>query len=155
LNLNRKFTGGSKDKNNRTVTRSKQRLSVDVNDSRKTVTQSLSRTGFGDTNDVATGESHGPALGLNGSGAVKSLSLDFGQNILREAGFIEGLNGARNVPALDSHLVLLAEVINFLLGAVGDVGVLLVESLFELGKGVQVYIIRLATRQALKRNESS
>lgn len=139
LNLNRQFTSGGEDQNDRAVTGGEKGLGVDVHDGRETVTQSLSGTGLGDTDDVATRESHGPTLRLNRGGALKALRLDFGQDILREASLVEGLDRARDVASLDGHLALLAEVIHLTLGAGGDIGVFLVERLLELGKGVKIY----------------
>src|SRR5699024_5874474 len=120
LNLNRELTGGSKNKDDGAVTRSKERLSIDMNDSRKTVGQSLARTSFSNTNNIATGESHGPALGLNGSGPIKSLRLDLSQDVLGETSFVKSLNGTRDVPAVDGHFIALAELVNIALGTVGD-----------------------------------
>lgn len=138
LNLDSQFTGRSQDQDDGAVARCEERLGIDVDDSGKTVGQSLSGAGLGNTDDVATRESHGPTLRLNCSGAVEALSLDLRQNVLRETGLVEGLDRARNIMALDGHLVLLAEIFDFALRAGSDIGVLLVEGLFELGKSAQI-----------------
>ena len=138
LDLDRKLTGGGKDEDDGAITGREQRLGIDVDDSGETVTQGLSGTSLSDTDDIATGECHGPALRLDSGGALKALLLDFAQHILREASLIEGLDGTRNVSSLHRTLVLLAEFIHIALAAVGDIGVFLVERLLELGKGVQV-----------------
>jgi hypothetical protein len=115
LNLNGQLTGGSQNKDDRTISRSEERLGVDVNNSGETVTQSLSGTSLGDTDNITTRKSHGPALGLNGSGAREALGLDLGEDVLGETGLIEVLNGARHISTLDNHLLLLAESLDFLL----------------------------------------
>lgn len=138
LDLNRQLTGGGKDEDNGSVTRGEQRLGVDVDDSGQTVGQGLSGTSLGNTDNITTREGHRPTLRLNGGGAIEALGLDLAQDVLREASLVEGLNGARDVLALDSHLLALAELVDFALGASSNIGVLLVEGLLELGKGVHV-----------------
>lgn len=138
LNLNSEFTSGSEDEDDRTVTRRKEGLSVDVDDRGKTVGQSLSRTGLGNTDDIATRKGHGPTLGLNGGGVGKALGLDLVDHVSRETSLVEGLNGLRDVLAGDSDLVSLAELVDFGLRALGNGGGLLVEGLLELGKGGHV-----------------
>lgn len=112
LDLNCKLTSRGEDKNDRSVARRKERLGVDVDDRRKAVSQGLSGTSLGNTDNIATRESHGPALGLDRGRGRETLSLDFRQDVLREAGFIKGLNGTRDIPSVDRHLMLLAIVLN-------------------------------------------
>jgi hypothetical protein len=143
LNLDSQLTSRSEDEDDGTITRGKERLSVDVNNSGQTVRQSLSGTGLGNTDNVTSGESHGPTLRLNGSGTLEALGLNLGQNVGRETSLIEGLDGARDTTASDGHLVLLAESLNLGIGAGRDIGVLLVEGLLELGESVQVPVLGL------------
>ena len=138
LDLNRKLTSRGEDKNNRTITRSEQRLGVDVDNSRKAVGEGLSRAGLSNTNDITAREGHRPTLSLDGGWVRETLSLHFRQNILREPGLVESLNRTRDVPSLDGHLVLLAVVLNITLRAVGNIGMLLVEGFLELWQGVQI-----------------
>lgn len=84
-----------------------------MNNGRKTVCEGLARARLGNTNDVASGQSHGPALGLNGCGAVEALCLDLAHNVWGETGLVEGCNGSGDVLALDGDLLLLAELSNF------------------------------------------
>ena len=62
LDLYREFTGWSEDENDGPIALCEEGLSVDVDDGRQTVSQRLSRTGLGNTDDITTRESHGPAL---------------------------------------------------------------------------------------------
>jgi hypothetical protein len=73
----------------------------------KTVGQCLSGTSLGDTDDVATRESHRPTLSLNSSGLSKTLGFDLVHHVGWEASLVEGCNGLGDVVALDGHLVLL------------------------------------------------
>ena len=138
LNLDSEFTSGGEDKDDGTVTGREERLGVDVDDRGKTVGEGLSGTGLGNTSDVATRESHGPALALNGGRVGKALGLDLVDHVARETSLVEGLNGLGDVLALDGNLVSLAECVDFFLGALGDGGCLLVEGLLELGEGGHV-----------------
>lgn len=138
LNLDGEFTSRGEDEDDGTVTGGEERLSVDVDNRGQTVGQGLSGTGLGNTDDVATRESHGPALGLDGSRVGKALGLDLVDNVSRETSLIEGLDGLGNVLALDGDLVSLAELVDFSLSALGNGGSLLVEGLLELGKGAHV-----------------
>jgi hypothetical protein len=138
LNLDSQLTSRSQDEDNGTITGGQKRLGVDVNNSGKTVREGLSGTGLGDTDNITSGESHGPTLRLDGSRTLETLGLDLGQNVGRETSFIEGLDGARDTTASDGHLVLLTESLNFGIGAGRDFGVLLVEGLLELGQRAHI-----------------
>jgi hypothetical protein len=110
-----------------------------VDDSRKAVGERLSGTRLGDTDNVATRESHGPALGLDSGGLCEALGLDLVHDVRREAGLVEGGDGLGDVLTLDRHLVLLAVFGNLRGCARGDCGILLVEGLLELGHRVEVW----------------
>jgi hypothetical protein len=58
---------------------------------------------------------------------------------LGETGLIEGLDGTRDIPSLNSHLALLTEFVDFTLGPGGHIGVLLVEGFFEFRECVEIY----------------
>ena len=77
LDLNRKLTGRGQDEDDRSVTLRKEGLCVDVDDGRKAVREGLSRASLGNTDNVASRESHRPALGLNGCWVGEALRLDF------------------------------------------------------------------------------
>ena len=115
LDLNSKFSGWSKDKDNGTVARREKWLSVDVNDGGQAVGQGLAGPRLGNTDDVATRKSHGPALRLDRGGFSKALSLDLGHDIAGESSLIEGLDGSRNVAALNCDFHLSAEFIDIAL----------------------------------------
>jgi hypothetical protein len=138
LNLDSELTGGGEDEDDGTVTGREERLGVDVDDRRKTVGEGLSGTGLGNTSDIATGESHGPALALNGGGVGEALGLDLVDHVAGETSLVEGLDGLGDVLSLDGDLVKLAESIDILLGALGNGRCLLVEGLLELGEGGHV-----------------
>ncbi|KAI6773718.1 hypothetical protein HG531_000567 [Fusarium graminearum] len=138
LDLDSKLTSRSEDKNNGAVTGGEERLGVDVNDGGKAVGEGLSGTSLGNTNDIATGESHGPTLRLDGGGSRETLSLDLIHNISGEASLVEGLDRLGNVRASNGHLVLAAESLNIGIRSGFNVGVLLVERLLELGKAVDI-----------------
>jgi hypothetical protein len=150
LNLNSQLTGRSEDEDNRTIARSKERLGVDVDDGGKTVCKGLSGTSLGNTNDIATGEGHGPTLRLNGGRSREALGLDLIHDISGEASLVEGLNGARDILASNGHLVLAAEGFHISIRSATNVGVLLVEGLLELGKGaeIEVLILEASTESA-------
>ena len=76
LNLDSKLTSGRENEDDGAIAGGEERLSVDVNDGRKTVGQRLSGTGLGNTNNVATRESHGPTLSLDSGGLGETLGLD-------------------------------------------------------------------------------
>ncbi len=135
LNLNSKFSGRSENKNNGTIAGGKEGLGVDVDDGGKTVSKSLAGTSLGNTDDIATGKSHRPALGLNGSGSREALRLDLIHNVAGEASLVKGLDGSGDVATSDSHLVLCAESSDIGLGAVLNLAVDLVEIFLELGHG--------------------
>ena len=138
LNLDSKLTSRCENKNNRAVAGGEERLSVDVDNGRKTVGECLSGTSLGDTNNVATRESHGPSLSLNSGGLCETLCLDFVHDIRREASLVEGCDGLGDVLALDGHLVLFAVLGDLCSRASSDCGILLVEGLLKLGHRVEV-----------------
>jgi hypothetical protein len=138
LNLDSQLTSRSQNKNNGTIAGGEERLGVDVNNSGETVTQSLAGTSLGNTDDIATGQSHRPALGLDSSRSVKALGLDLRQNVSGETSLVKGLDRAGHVGTLNGHLLGLAESLNLFLRARSDIGVLLVERLLELGHGAGI-----------------
>jgi hypothetical protein len=143
LNLNSKLTGRSEDEDNGTIARSEERLGVDVDDGGKTVCEGLSGTSLGNTNNIATGESHGPTLRLNGGRSREALSLDLIHDISGEASLVKGLNGAGDILASNGHLVLAAEGFHISIRSARNVGVLLVEGLLELGEGAEIEVLVL------------
>ena len=138
LNLNGQLTSGGQNKNNGAIAGGEERLGIDVDNSGETVAQSLSGTSLGDADNITTGESHGPALGLDGSRTVEALGLDLRQHVLGETSLVEGLDGTGHVVTLNSHFLRLAEGLNISLRALGDIGVLLVEGLLKLGQRAQI-----------------
>jgi hypothetical protein len=134
LNLNSELTSGSENQDNGAVARGEKRLGVDVNDGGQTIRKGLSGTGLGNTDNIATGESHGPALRLDGGGGGEALSLHLIHNVTGETGLIKGLDGLGNIASSDGHLVLDAELVDLSIGTVGDFSMLLVEGLLELGE---------------------
>lgn len=145
LNLDGQLAGRGENKDDRTIAGSEERLSVDVNDGGKAVGERLSRTGLGNTDDIATGEGHGPTLGLNGGRSREALSLDLIHNVARETSLVESLNGLGNIVAEDGNRMIGAELVDLGSRAVGNVGVLLVEGLLELGESAQVPLLLLET----------
>ncbi|GKT73889.1 hypothetical protein ColTof4_06311 [Colletotrichum tofieldiae] len=141
LNLDRELTGGSEDQDNRAVAGGQQRLGVDVNNGGQAVGEGLSGTRLGNTDNVATGKSHGPALGLNGSRSGEALGLDLVHDISGESSLVEGLDGLGDIVASNGDLVLATEGLDLSRAAVGDLLVLLVERLFEFGHRVEVCLM--------------
>ena len=138
LNLDSQLTGGSKDQDNRAVSGGEERLCVDVDNRGKTVSEGLSGTGLGNTNDIATRESHGPTLRLNGGRSRETLGLDLIHDIAGETSLVEALDRLGDIATGDGHLMLLAEGLDFGGRAVRNVFVLLVEVLLEFGEGSEV-----------------
>lgn len=145
LNLDSQLTGRSEDKDDRTIAGSEERLSVDVNDGGKAVGERLSGTGLGNTDDIATRKSHGPALRLNGGRSRETLGLDLVHNVTRETSLVEGLDRLGNVVTEDGNGVVCAELVDLSRRAVGDARMLLVEGLLELGKSAHVPVLLLQT----------
>jgi hypothetical protein len=81
LNLNSQLTGRSKDQDDRSISGGEKRLGVDVNDGGKTVSQGLSGSGLGNTDDIATRKGHRPTLRLNGSRGREALCLNLVHNV--------------------------------------------------------------------------
>lgn len=143
LNLDSQLTGGCEDEDNGSVTGCEERLGVDVHDSGKAVTECLSGTSLGNTDDVATRESHGPALGLDGGGLSETSGLDLVHDVSRETSLVEGLDGPGDVGAGEGHGVVGTELVDIGLRTGSDGGVLLVEGLLELGEGADVVVLLL------------
>ncbi|GJC80973.1 hypothetical protein ColLi_03810 [Colletotrichum liriopes] len=141
LNLDRELTGGSEDQDNRAVAGGQQRLGVDVNNGGQAVGEGLSGTRLGNTDNVATGKSHGPALGLNGGRSREALGLDLVHDISGESSLVEGLDGLGDIVASNGDLVLATEGLDLSRAAVGDLLVLLVERLLEFGHRVEVCLM--------------
>jgi hypothetical protein len=66
LNLDSEFSSGSKDKDDGTITGSKERLGVDMHHGRECERDGFTGTGFRDGDKVSSGQGHGPSLTLNG-----------------------------------------------------------------------------------------
>jgi len=143
LNLNRQLTSGSKNQDDRAVAGGEKRLSVDVDDGGEAVGQSLSGTGLGNTDDVASRKRHRPALRLNGGRRRETLGLDFIHDIAGETSLVEGLDGLGDIVSSDGDGVIATELLNLGGGTGADVGMLLVERLLKLGKCVQVPVLLL------------
>lgn len=139
LNLYSKFTGRGKDKDDGTITLGQERLGVDVDNGRKTVGKCLAGTCLGNTDHITTRQCHGPALRLNGGRGREALGLHFVDDITGKASLVEGLDGLGNVVAVDSHGVVLSELVNLCCRASRNLGVLLVEGLLETGHGVKIW----------------
>ena len=61
----------------------------------------LSTSGLSDGDDITTAESHRPGLTLDRSWASKALSADGSHDIVGEANFVKGSDGAGNTTSLD------------------------------------------------------
>ena len=139
LDLDSKLTSGSKHQNDGTVARSQKRLGIDVDDRGQTIRKCLSGTSLSNTDDITTRESHGPTLRLNSGGGGETLCLDFVHNVTGETSLVKSLNRLGNVASSNRHRVLVAELADLRIRAVGDFGMLLVERLLELGEGREVW----------------
>lgn len=150
LNLVGELTSGSEDQSDGAIAGLKKGLSVDVNHGGESETDSLTGTSLGDSDKVATAEGHRPSLRLNGRGLGEAHLLDFGENIVGEAGLVERGDGLGDVLTLDGHLLGGAVVLNLTFAAVGDTGVLDVEVLLERNEidGVPVDGTEVATEVA-------
>jgi hypothetical protein len=62
LNLHSKLSSWGENKNNRAVSRSKERLGVDMDDRGEAVSERLSGASLGNTDNITTGERHRPTL---------------------------------------------------------------------------------------------
>lgn len=101
LDLNSELSGRSKDKNNRTVTRGKEGLGVDVDHCRKAERDGLTRTSLGNGDKVTTGQGHRPSLALDRRRSSEAHSSDLGHDVVGETGLLKGGDGSRHVLALD------------------------------------------------------
>lgn len=131
LDLVGKLTSGSKNEGNGAIARLEERLSVDVNHGGERKANGLTGTSLGDGDKVTTAESHGPGLGLNGRGLAEAHLLNFGENVIGEAGLVERSDGLGHVLTLNGHLLGGAVLLDLAVRAVGDTGVLDVKVLLE------------------------
>lgn len=128
LNLNGQFTSRSQNEDDRTITRSEERLSVNVNHGGESEGDGLSGTSFSDSDDVPTGKSHRPSLTLNWGGGGESLGADFSEDVFGETSFVETGDGSRNVLALAEHFLFGSESFDFALRPGRDSCILNVEA---------------------------
>ena len=112
LDLDCKFSCRCKNKNDGTISGGQEGLSIDVDDSRKTVCQGFTGSSLGNANDITTTESHRPTLTLDSGRTSEALGLDFGHDIAGEACLVKGLDGTGNASALCSDLLLFSECFN-------------------------------------------
>lgn len=145
LDLDSEFSGRGENKDDRAIAGSQKRLGVDVNDCGKTVSEGLSGARLGNANHITTRKCHGPSLGLDSSGSREALCLHLVDDVARESGLVESLDRLGNVPSVDAHSMVLAELLDLRWGTVGDVGMLLVEVLFELGQSREIPGLLLKT----------
>jgi len=139
LNLDGKFTRRGQHENDGAISGCEQGLGVNVHDGRETVGQRLARAGLGDTDDITTGEGHGPALRLDRSGRRETLGLDLVHNVARKTGLVERLDRLGDITARDGDSMLAAELFYLASRALSDTGMLLVERLLELWQHAQIY----------------
>lgn len=101
LNLDSEFSGRSKDKNDRTVTRGEKGLGVDVDHRRKAERDGLTRTSLGNGDNVTTGQGHRPSLALDRRRSGETHSSDLRHDVIGETGLLKSGDGSRHVLALD------------------------------------------------------
>ena len=94
----------------------------------------LAGSRLGDSDHIATTESHGPRLALDRSRRREALGADGAHDVLGEADLIKGGDGARHVAALHLHLLRPSELLDFAVGAGRDALVLDVEVLLKVGQ---------------------
>ncbi len=97
LNLNSQLSCRGQHKDNGTIARCEKGLGVDVNNGGKAVRKCLSGACLGNTDNIATGKSHRPTLGLNGGRGREALGLDLIHDISGETSFVESLDGFGDV----------------------------------------------------------
>ena len=101
LNLDSQFSGGGEEECYGAIAGCQQRLCVDVNDGRESETYRLTGSRLGDGDKVATHQSHGPSLALDGRGLLKAELADFREDVVGVAGFVEGEDGFGDALALN------------------------------------------------------
>ncbi|KAG5463572.1 MAG: hypothetical protein BJ554DRAFT_6366, partial [Olpidium bornovanus] len=138
LDLHGELAGGGEDEDDGPVAGLEEGLGVDVDDGGQGVGEGLPGTGLGDADHVAALEGHGPALALDGGGALEADGLELLEHVGGEGGLLEGLDRLWDAVPGDGDLVLGAEPQHVGVGAGGDGGVLLVEVLLEAGQLAQV-----------------
>jgi hypothetical protein len=138
LDLHGELTSRRENEDDRAITWGEKRLSVDVHNGRQAVGQSLSRSSFGNTDNITSRQCHRPALGLDGRWFRESLSRYLAEDIIWEAGLFKSLDGLRDAFALDGDLVNASEGLDFGVGAVGDGIGLFIEALLELGERSEI-----------------
>ena len=97
LDLDGKFSSRCKDKDNRSISSFKKRLSVDVNHGGKSERDRLSGTSLGDSDEISTRESHGPSLTLDRGRGIEAHSSDLRHDVFGETGFVKGSDGSGDV----------------------------------------------------------
>jgi hypothetical protein len=141
LNLNSQLSGGGEDQDDGSVTVGQHGLGVDVDNGGQAVRQSLTGTGGSDTNDISSGQGHGPSLALNGSGLLETLLLDLLEDVRGETSLVKVGHGLRDTVSVQGHLVLLSEGSDLLVGSLSDSRVLLVEVLLKLRELLKVPVL--------------
>jgi hypothetical protein len=136
--LDCQLTSRCKNQNDRSVSGGEKWLSIDVDNGWETVGQCLSRSSLSNTNDIASRESHWPALGLDSGWGRETLGLDLAHNIGWKASLIEGLDRSWDVVTRDADIMLSPELCDFGLRPVSNSRILLVKRFFELGQSADV-----------------
>jgi hypothetical protein len=128
FNLLSQLSSRGQNEDNGSVTTLKVGLVVDVNDCRKKVAEGFAGTGLGDGNKVASGQSNGPTLRLNGGRSRIVLTFDFFHHVIRHSSLIEAGDRIGNVLTLDDgDLFLEPELLDGARVSVDDVRVWVVE----------------------------
>lgn len=102
LNLLSKLTGWSENEDDRSFTARQRALVVDVNQTGQHVSERLSWSCHGDSEQITTWQCNRPSLSLNWRRRGESLLCELVQDDGREVGFDEILMGERNFSPIDS-----------------------------------------------------
>jgi len=138
LDLDGQLSGWGEDEDDWAVSWGEQWLCVDVNHGGKSESDSLSGTSLSDSDNVSSGQSHGPGLALNSGRSSEAGGSDLGEDVVGETSLVEGGDRPGNVLTLDGHRLGGSEVSDVLVGSSSHSRILNVEVLLELGEGLSV-----------------
>lgn len=101
LDLDSQLSGWCEDEDDWAVSWGEQWLCVDVNHGGKSESDGLSGTSLSDSDNVSSGQSHGPGLTLNSGRSSEAGGSDLSENVVGETSLVEGGDRPGNVLTLD------------------------------------------------------
>ena len=131
-NLASQLSGGSENQSDGSVAALESRLSLDVDNRRENESQSLTRTGLRQTNQVHTRQGNGDTLHLDGGGGREAQTLNNLRDGLGKLHLCEQTDRLGDLGVTRKNdVVLSSHFFDFLVSEFGNVGVLSIEVLLK------------------------